>query len=156
ESRPLTRIDVLRCDAGFDLETRHGTLKASARVAFTDAPAPGWSVRTTVETLAGRRLARPVVAKVPHRFARPYQFQGFEAIAEFDLDGIEPWSAEQPQRYRVVAELLDPDRHVVEVHAQLVGFRHVAIDERALKVNGVPIWVFGVNRHDHHPERGKA
>ena len=23
-------------------------------------------------------------------------------------------------------------------------------------VNGKPVWVFGVNRHDHHPERGKA
>ena len=25
-----------------------------------------------------------------------------------------------------------------------------------LLVNGQPIWIFGVNRHDHHPDRGKA
>ena len=23
-------------------------------------------------------------------------------------------------------------------------------------VNGQPVWIFGVNRHDHHPERGKS
>ncbi len=23
-------------------------------------------------------------------------------------------------------------------------------------MNGQPIWIFGVNRHDHHPDRGKA
>jgi beta-galactosidase len=32
----------------------------------------------------------------------------------------------------------------------------VEIRERQLLVNGQPVWIFGVNRHDHHPERGKA
>jgi beta-galactosidase len=77
-------------------------------------------------------------------------------VATFELAGVEPWSAESPTRYRVVAELLSPGGDVVEAHAQLVGFRHVEVRDRQLLVNGRPIWVFGVNRHDHHPERGKA
>ena len=40
--------------------------------------------------------------------------------------------------------------------APRLGFRTVAIDQGKLCVNGVPITVRGVNRHEHHPERGKT
>jgi beta-galactosidase len=72
------------------------------------------------------------------------------------VHNVKAWSAERPDRYRVVAELFDPSGHLVEVHAQLIGFRHVEVRDRQVLVNGRPIWFFGVNRHDHHPERGKA
>jgi beta-galactosidase len=68
----------------------------------------------------------------------------------------QPWSAETPQRYRVQVELLAPDGRVLETTDQQVGFRRVEVRNRQLLVNGQPIWVFGVNRHDHHPDRGKA
>jgi beta-galactosidase len=156
ESRARTNLANLRCDADFDPETRTGALKVTATIAFADVPAKGWSVRTTLETLGGRRIGRSVVAEVPYAFARPYQFTGHDAVAAFETAAVDPWSAERPHRYRVVAELLDPDGEVTQVHAQLIGFRHVAIGERQLLVNGNPVWIFGVNRHDHHPERGKA
>jgi len=109
-----------------------------------------------VETLRGRRIGRAQTVQVPHRFAAPYLFSGHHAVASFDLPGIQPWSAESPTRYRVTAELIDPAGAVTEVHAQLVGFRHVEVRDRQLLVNGEPVWIFGVNRHDHHPVRGKA
>ena len=83
-------------------------------------------------------------------------FRGHVASSRFELAGVDPWSAERPSRYRVIAELLDPDGAVVEVHAQLVGFRSVEIRDGDLLVNGRRIWIHGVNRHDHHPDRGKA
>ncbi|HEX4247749.1 MAG TPA: glycoside hydrolase family 2 TIM barrel-domain containing protein [Pseudonocardia sp.] len=37
-----------------------------------------------------------------------------------------------------------------------IGFRTVTVDGGLLKVNGRPILLRGVNRHEHHPEHGRA
>ncbi len=159
EARGAVHVGSLVCDAGLrgcGSGEVVGTLVARATLAGLTSPGPGWRVRFAVETLRGRRLDRVQTVAVPHRFATPYLFSGHAASARFELPDIDPWSAESPNRYRVTTELLDPDGVVTEVHAQLVGFRSVEVRDRELLVNGEPIWVFGVNRHDHHPTRGKA
>lgn len=154
EARGAVHIASLVCDAGLDGAT--GTLTASATVGGLQPPGPGWTVRFALETLRGRRVATAQRAEVPHRFAVPYLFSGHTAVARFEVAAVDAWSAESPTRYRVIAELLDPSGGVVEVHDQLIGFRSVEVRDRQLLVNGQPIWIFGVNRHDHHPVRGKA
>jgi len=159
EARGAVHIGSLVCDAGLreaGTPAATGMLVAQATLDGLAPPGRGWTVRFAFETLRGRRLGRAQTVAVPHRFATPYLFEGHTASASFELPGIDPWSAESPTRYRVTAELLDPDGAVVEAHAQLVGFRSVEVRDRQLLVNGEPIWVFGVNRHDHHPTRGKA
>ena len=159
EARGAVHVGSLVCDAGLrgaGTSEPVGTLVASATIGGPNPPGPGWQVRFAVETLRGRRVGRAQTVAVPHRFATPYLFQGHTASASFELPGVDPWSAESPTRHRVTAELIDPDGVVAEVHAQLVGFRSVEVRDRQLLVNGEPIWVFGVNRHDHHPTRGKA
>ena len=156
ESRAQTHVANLRCDADLNVADGTGRLTVTTTVGFARVPELGWTVRTRVETLGGRSVARPVVSTVPHEFARAYTFTGHHAVASFAVPKVAAWSAEHPNRYRVVAELIGPDGSVSEVHAQLVGFRHIEIRDRQLLVNGQPIWIFGVNRHDHHPTRGKA
>ena len=156
ESRAHTHLANLRCDADLRVADGTGLLTVTSTVSFANVPSAGWTVRTTLETPAGRRVGKAQVAVVPHEFARPYAFTGHHAVSSFEVAGVAPWSAEHPNRYRVVAELLDPHGAVAEVHAQLVGFRHVEVANRQMLVNGQPVWVFGVNRHDHHPTRGKA
>ena len=128
----------------------------TAIVGGTAPPPAGWKVRVFAETLRGKRLGKAQVVRVPHRFVDPYGFRGHQVTAHFEIADVSPWSAEQPNRYRVIAELIDPDGDVAEVHAQFVGFRHVEIADGDLLVNGKRVWIFGVNRHDHHPDRGKA
>ncbi len=156
DARPPTSIVNLRCDADLDVESGIGSLKVTTTVSFRSVPQRGLTVRTSVEKIAGRRIGRPVITPVPSSFARAYSFRGHHSTAEFAIPDVQPWSAERPERYRVIVELIDPAGQVVDVHAQLIGFRHVEIQERQVLVNGRPIWFFGVNRHDHHPERGKA
>lgn len=156
ESRAATHLANLRCDADLRIADGAGLLTVTSTVSFATTPAAGWTVRTTLETATGRRVGKAQSAVVPHEFARPYAFTGHHAASSFEVAGVAPWSAEHPNRYRVVAELIAPDRSVAEVHAQLVGFRHVEVANRQMLVNGQPVWVFGVNRHDHHPTRGKA
>ena len=154
EARAAVHLARLVCDAGLDATT--GTLTATATLDGPQPPDTGWQVRFSVETLGGRRLGAAVTGRVRSKFERPYVFTGHTAVADFRLPDVDAWSAESPTRYRVVAELIDPNDVVTEVHTQVVGFRSVEVRDRQLLVNGEPIWIFGVNRHDHHPTRGKA
>ena len=43
---------------------------------------------------------------------------------------------------------------VVEVVGCRVGFREVEIRDGQIHVNGAPIFLKGVNRHEHEPETG--
>lgn len=66
------------------------------------------------------------------------------------------WSAEQPRLYRLLLTLKDGDGKVVAVTTCNVGFREVEIKDGLLLVNGQPIYIKGVNRHEHDPITGHA
>jgi beta-galactosidase len=151
-----THIDDVHVRAG--LEEGAGVLDAMVRVTFADASAmqPGWRVVAHLETEAGRAaLRQPVVADVPVD-ARPYLFSGNVVRLRARVPRIVPWSAERPVRYRLFVELHAPDGSITEVVEQWVGFRTVEVRDRQLLVNGAPVTIHGVNRHDHHPDRGPA
>ena len=64
------------------------------------------------------------------------------------------WSAEQPNLYRLVVTLTNQRGEAIQHVGMDVGFRTVSITHGQLLVNGEPILVKGVNRHDHHPVSG--
>ena len=66
------------------------------------------------------------------------------------------WSAENPQLYSVVVTLHNEDGGVQDCAATKTGFRRVAIKDRQLLINGQPVRILGVNRHDHDDRRGSA
>ncbi len=66
------------------------------------------------------------------------------------------WTAETPNLYRLVLSLHNPQGAVVEVVGCDVGFREVEIRDGRLLVNGQPVRLRGVNRHEHHPQYGHA
>ena len=69
---------------------------------------------------------------------------------------VSPWSAEQPDLYRVTVTLIDEDNSVLESEGYWVGFRQVKIIDGQLCINGKPLLIRGVNKHEHHPEFGHA
>jgi beta-galactosidase len=64
------------------------------------------------------------------------------------------WTAETPYLYRCVVSLQDDKDAVVDVEGYDIGFRQVGIINGQLCVNGKPLLIRGVNRHEHHPENG--
>lgn len=58
------------------------------------------------------------------------------------------WSAETPQLYTVIISAED------EVIVQKYGIRSVCVTDGVLKLNGRPIKLKGVNRHDFNPKTG--
>ena len=116
----------------------------------------GWMIRAHIETLAGKRIGAPRSSEVAW-FDLPYVFNGHVArFRQWVVDDVELWSAEHPNRYRVVCELVSPFDESREHVAVTTGFRSVRIQGNALLVNGQRVMIRGVNRHDHHPDKGKA
>jgi beta-galactosidase len=73
-----------------------------------------------------------------------------------ELENPEKWSAEYPNLYTLVMELLDGSGEPLELLSSRVGFREVEVRDQAILVNGVPIKFNGVNSHMLHPETGHA
>lgn len=63
------------------------------------------------------------------------------------------WSAEDPNLYTLVLTL-KRDGKTEEMVSSRVGFRNVVIKDSVFLVNGKPVKVKGVNRHESHPETG--
>ncbi|GAA4066215.1 glycoside hydrolase family 2 TIM barrel-domain containing protein [Nonomuraea soli] len=66
------------------------------------------------------------------------------------LEHVEPWSAQHPRLY---------EASVSNGHERVrlaIGFRTVTIEDAVLKVNGEPLKLKGVNRHEFHPVKGRA
>ncbi|MGA0878908.1 MAG: glycoside hydrolase family 2 TIM barrel-domain containing protein, partial [Ilumatobacteraceae bacterium] len=160
EARAVIGVERVRALADWDHESESASITATVDVAVRGNPAPaigsGWIVRTWVETLEGRRLGAVQSANLPHRHLTPYAFSGHRVTSTWVVPKVRPWSAETPQRYRLMSELVHPDGSTVEVVPQIVGFRRVALLDGLVTVNGRPITIMGVNRHDHHADRGKA
>ena len=68
----------------------------------------------------------------------------------------DPWSSESPSLYRLVLTLVAPDGSPVESRCIRVGFRRVELGDRELLINGRPVLIRGVNRHEHDDQRGKV
>ena len=65
------------------------------------------------------------------------------------LDRVEAWSAEKPVLYDMTIRLKDKKGNVIEVVGSKIGFRTSEIKDGQLMVNGKPILIKGVNRHEH-------
>lgn len=65
------------------------------------------------------------------------------------------WSAEMPNCYRAVVALWQGEE-LLQAEACDVGFRTVEIKNGLLQVNGKPLLIRGVNRHEHHHLHGQV
>ncbi|HEY4385472.1 MAG TPA: glycoside hydrolase family 2 TIM barrel-domain containing protein [Ktedonobacteraceae bacterium] len=83
---------------------------------------------------------------------------GHESTIEFQSVVKTPrhWSAEDPYLYRLLVLMTDADGKTIEVVPQHIGFRTIVLKDGVFEVNGVAITLKGVNRHEHHPDLGKA
>jgi len=75
---------------------------------------------------------------------------------EAPVDHPALWSAETPTLYTVLLTLKDSKGNILEAFNTKFGFRKIEIRNQQLYVNGEPILLKGVNRHEVHPAYGKS
>lgn len=128
-----------------------GRLEVEVRVR-NDGAAVTRTVRAELLDAAGRpALAAPIEAAA----VLP---AGGESVVVLGSDVAAPakWTAETPELYTLLLELRDEDGATTEAIATRIGFRDVRIEDGLLKVNGVPVTIRGVNRHEHDPGTGRV
>eukprot|EP00903_Cladosiphon_okamuranus_P003374 g3372.t1 len=162
ESRGQTHIRDLIVDTDFDRDS--GVGEATVRVEV-HGPSKGCSVRALLQNEDGDAVCEAQCVSVDQfnidgspteQWKQTYTFDGYAAKLSIEVAQAKPWSAERPTRYRLVCELQNPDGNCLETHETWIGFTRIETTGRRLNVNGRPIVLIGVNRHDHHPENGKT
>ena len=66
------------------------------------------------------------------------------------------WTAETPNLYDLILELIDENGDILEVIPQRVGFRDIKVKNGLFYVNGKYLMLHGVNRHDNDHISGRA
>ncbi len=66
------------------------------------------------------------------------------------------WSAEIPHLYQAYIRLFDAKNKLIEIIPHKIGFREVKIQNGLLLVNGQPVLIKGVNRHETDPITGQT
>ena len=78
-----------------------------------------------------------------------------EVKLTFKVANPEKWTAETPRLYTTVITLKDGNK-TIETLSSRTGFRKVEIKGRLFLVNGTPVKLKGVNRHENWPDVGHA
>ncbi|CAM8878831.1 unnamed protein product [Rhodiola kirilowii] len=81
-------------------------------------------------------------------------FHGYRLTGRLNMPKL--WSAEEPYLYTLVVILKDASGTVVDCESCQVGIRQVTKAPKQILINGKPVMIRGVNRHEHHPRVGKT
>lgn len=146
--------------AGFDVKNGDGTLWIRTKTEFREAPDanpwgghedethPGFRVEAKLYDAKNRPV--PGVSFDSGVLSYDYRDNCGEHVFECRVPKILPWSAEVPNLYKVVVTLRDKDGKFLECDCVRIGFRDVRFANRELLVNGKPVLIRGVNRHEFH------
>ncbi|MCK9508326.1 MAG: DUF4981 domain-containing protein [Pigmentiphaga sp.] len=101
------------------------------------------ALKYTLSTLEGKQILEDTKIFKQQSFAQQITF------SKQRIKDVLRWSAEHPNLYFLRLELLDEDNRTVYSTATYVGFRTSEVKNGRFYINGVPILVKGVNRHEH-------
>ena len=122
-------------------------------VALVERPADGLSdvfVHADYDATSG---SATLLVETPEAATVSAPELGLDAVAggvPHRISGAEPWTAETPRLYEVTVSAPG------ETATLRVGFRRVQISDGVFTVNGSPVLLRGVNRHEWHPDRGRV
>lgn len=152
--KPASQLTDVQIETALSPEYLRGDLRVRVAIQPGDRPLNQLRLRVTLwqgETCVAQQEQAPGSAPIDERGHYPER-----ALLVLPVTQPQLWSAETPHLYRAVVALLDAHGTVIEAEAYDVGFRRVSIDNGQLCLNGKPLLIRGVNRHEHHPEQGQA
>lgn len=148
-TKPQNQIRDVFITSDLDACYRDGTLNIKTAM---DAP---YNYKVAVQVFDGKTaLCEPSIQSTNNK--RIDEKGGWDDVVFHSIAIHNPkkWTAETPHLYRCVISLLDEQDNTVDVEAYSIGFRKVQMINGQLCINGKPLLIRGVNRHEHHPENG--
>lgn len=173
-STPSLRISDFTVRTVLDADYRDATLQVHAKLDRPPVPelkgpsVEGWSLVAELFDASGHSVLDAPLSCPANTILNPdfnaalmNEWTPQRGYARFDhlsakISNPLKWTAETPTLYRLVLSLQTPDGAVSQAVSCDVGFRSVEIREGALLVNGAPVRLRGVNRHELDPDEGHA
>jgi beta-galactosidase len=72
------------------------------------------------------------------------------------LSQVKKWNAETPHLYTLIVSTTDRKGRITESFVHRFGFRKIEIRNGMLQINGTPVLIKGVNRHEHNMLTGRT
>ncbi|WP_423746475.1 glycoside hydrolase family 2 TIM barrel-domain containing protein [Haladaptatus sp. SPP-AMP-3] len=148
---PRVHTDDIDLRTDLDDDYRHGRLSVDIEV---ENNLPEYATREVSVQLLNNDGSTVVTEVGTEQVTLPGS-QRTTVSFEGTVDAPVKWTAEKPNLYTLLITVAD-DGETTEVLTQTVGFRTVEIEDGSLQINGETVMLRGVNRHDHHPDRGRA
>ena len=150
-SAPKVHVRDYFVKAGLDESYEGGQLEISVDLTNygEDSPSPVTVAVEVMDPESGTAISSP-------RMLMNTPAPGEEASATLSMGvgSVRAWTAETPDLYDLFIALIQETGDTLEVFRQRIGFRTVEVKDGLLQVNGVPITIKGVNRHEHDPFTG--
>lgn len=149
-STPKVRIRDFFARAGLDSEYKNGVFSLDVDLAnhFPKYRSGNFSIEYQIYDTENTVIATDIQeAKINRK-------EGVSLNFSKEIENPEKWSAETPNLYALVIILKNQDGEVVETVSAKIGFRKVELTDTIFHVNGVPVTIKGVNRHEHDQYNG--
>lgn len=142
--RPKVHIRDFFAKAALDRHNTDGTLSVDVEL---NLPADNGE-QLTIELLdsSGHKMEAKTSKKVEVACAT--------MTLELQVPQPKRWTAESPHLYQLAIALKSEEGELLELVGCKVGFRKVEIRSGQLHINGKPVTIKGVNRHEHDPHHG--
>ncbi|MFC1975354.1 glycoside hydrolase family 2 TIM barrel-domain containing protein [Chloroflexota bacterium] len=146
------RDAVLKVQAKINFYEQPEPEDYQGEIRFFDAVAPDYQVEMQLfnaedEPVFTEPVSRPVMVS-------DLMIPGVNLTSQ--VSNPHKWTAETPYLYTLVLSLKNTAGETIEAVSHKIGFRQVEIKNRELLINGQPVLMKGVNRHDHDDKRGKT
>ena len=134
-----------------DIESKKGTLLLHYSAAnFTKNTADNFTISTSIISPSGELVAEEKTYSL-----NPID-SGFNkevVLPEIDAGEVLLWYNEKPRQYTLQVELKNKNE-VVEAYHLPVAFRKIEVAGNQMLLNGMPLKIRGVNRHEFSPSQG--
>ena len=154
-SAPPTFIRDFEVKTNLDAAYRDAEFNLTAAVSRFSGPMPAIVLEAALVDPAGREVFRASLAR-----RRPVALDPRNGGEEFELTqpvaNPRKWSAETPQLYTLLLTAKDAGGRVLEVIPWRVGFRSTETKNGQFLINGKPVLIRGVNRHEWDPDLGQV
>jgi beta-galactosidase len=150
---PSLNISSLKIETDFDEGYKDGLLKVHCSVMNEGLQKTGNSLIRFKMSDPGQKLVSLESDSLIIPGLEPGERT--DRIFEARIAGPKKWDPEHPHLYVLAAELQNAGRNL-ETIRQRFGFRKIEVVGNQVFVNGSPIKVKGVNRHETHPLLGRS
>ena len=154
-AKPKLNIYDYFVKTGLDENYQYGTFELDVDISFDPKKLPG--TFDMEAEITGDDFKFTFIVFIKKKDLKPFKDKGIYKvhIDKCKFRDTKPWSAEQPNLYTLRIILRDKKGKVIETVSTNFGFRSTEVIDGQLLVNGKPVLIKGVNRHEHSGVTGQ-